>query len=158
MSRYVSLLLALTACGGGFNSSLGDDVLLTALTPAELCTLEEERGEYSADQFTEEAACYLGASISAAFSDGDYAATCQTAYDECIAAEPVEDNSAFVCSNPEVLETCTATVGELIACIESQTEALVSGLEEAACTEPDPDATPAAGDAACTAITTECGI
>lgn len=116
---------------GSVDSGAPEGTPANELTDAQVTALCESMGKAAQTALgadAQEATCGFTAYFVASLTpEGDAAAACQTAYDECL-REPT-DTTQEECTKPS--ESCTATVGEIEACLNdslAQVKKLLSGL------------------------------
>lgn len=100
-----------------------------------------------------DAAQRLSCAFAAAFSSMDEA-SCQTAFDACL-AEPFEAEESDCPVENEIDDSCTATVAELEACVDEVNAALKSVADGFSCAE-ELDLTALEPGEACTAFDEKC--
>lgn len=108
--------------GGGFTTSVPSGTKLTTLTSAQatqICKDYDTYVEAHATTYCKALAVELSASA-AGGSDADLQAACTAAYTECLTAD---GGLGFSCDPTDLMSSsasCTATVGDGVACINAQ--------------------------------------
>jgi hypothetical protein len=122
---------------GDYSSGVSGDKQLGSLSDSEfqgLCKkLSDHFSTGSVGKSVEEFTCRLAGLFAGATAETDAAlkAACKSAYDQCLAAPHMTDET---CTKPAA--TCTATVAEYDACVSDSAKALVAlGNELPACAE-----------------------
>ena len=122
----ISASFALTmACGGsdsggGFSTSVPSSQQLGSLSDADTTKLCNDIKSYqtSLNSQLKALSCKTSGLFGAAFAqpatDAEAQSACKTAYDKCVAA-PAQSDGDDACTPPPA--SCTATVGELTACM-----------------------------------------
>jgi hypothetical protein len=133
MVSGLALALAVTGCAGEgqgegesgdgatFTTSLAGDRPLTSLNESELDTLCADQAMFLSGAAFRADACRLSAVLAAAFStlgegevtDASLRAACSNAYSECLNAGA----RASMCEAERPVASCTATVGDVAACL-----------------------------------------
>jgi hypothetical protein len=160
---------------GGSEIDLGsDDKVASTLTEAEATAackkVETQFAEGGDDTAQKHTICLTTGLFAKAFA-GDDASVCQTAYDECMAAEPGaptggDDEPGDDCDDAaKDLENCNATLGEIEGCFNdlmAAQDAAYEGLLALSCnsTQEEIDALQEDGDleqpASCKALEDKC--
>jgi hypothetical protein len=132
------LLLFAVACdrGGASIAGIDSSTQLDALTSEQAddyCGyLQEEMKKKMADDTMKKAGCLFGGVMAAMFA-GDEDGACQSAYDECLASEPEEEESfEDVCPSQEDLSGCSATLAEVTGCLMATVDHTFGALRELA--------------------------
>lgn len=124
MLSFLGLALAASACGdgggGGFSSGVDSSKPLNKLSASEsekICKAGQEWVKTSLEPKLKEFGCKLDSAFASALSPDDASAraACKMAFDMCLKAPPSMDMQMSACSAAP--STCTATVGEVEACI-----------------------------------------
>jgi hypothetical protein len=121
--------------GGGSTVDLGNDsTVASSLTPVEAeqkCELVQEKMEKVAESSdAKHATCLLSGVFAMAFG-GDDPAVCQQTYDACMAQPLEQEDDGDDCKDAyKDLENCTATLGEIEACMNDSIAAQKQAFAE----------------------------
>ena len=117
----------------GLDLGVPGDTVVADFTAEQKATACDNLQSWGDEQYTREDSCKLSGLISAAFSeprsDEEAQTACASARDDCLNSEPEPSNS---CAFDDTGE-CTATVDEVTACMESQTQAVLDYLDTFSC-------------------------